>query len=263
MKPEELIVLLVPLSFLVMLAIERVWPARKFPVVPKWHWIGAGLFIYAGVMNALLPMLLPEAWLRDHRLLDLASWGLLQSVVAGHLLITFATFAWHRATHAFNPLWRGFHQMHHSPRHLNIYAANCIHPLDLATYVVLPVFLALFVLGVDPLAAAILGNLGAFNAFFQHWNVRTPQWIGYLFQRPESHCIHHQRGLHAYNYSDFPPWDMLFGSFRNPAHWEGETGFDEPADRQFGAMLMFKDVNAPAMGSGTFGQAGKPPSHPA
>ena len=32
--------------------------------MPKWHWIGAGLFVYAGIMNAVLPMMLPEDWLR-------------------------------------------------------------------------------------------------------------------------------------------------------------------------------------------------------
>ena len=255
MKTEELIPLFVPVFFILMVVVERIWPARKFPVMPKWHWIGAGLFVYAGIMNAVLPMMLPEDWLRAHRIFNMEQIGLWPSVVAGHLLITFVTAVWHRATHAFNPLWRGFHQLHHSPRHLNIYAANCIHPLDLATYVVLPFLVALFVLGVDPLAAAILGNLGAFNAFFQHWNVSTPQWLGYVFQRPEAHCIHHQRGIHAYNYSDFPLWDMLFGTFRNPKTWEGETGFDAPADQRYGAMLLFKDVNAPALGKGSFGQA--------
>jgi sterol desaturase/sphingolipid hydroxylase (fatty acid hydroxylase superfamily) len=93
--------------------------------------------------------------------------------------------------------------------------------------------------------------------------VRTPQWIGYLFQRPESHCIHHQRGLHRYNYSDFPFWDILFGTFRNPKTWEGETGFDEPADSRYGAMLAFVDVNAPVIGNNSFGQApGQTPSAP-
>lgn len=257
MKPEEIIVLAVPVAFIVMALIERMWPARKFPVVPRWHWIGVGAFIYAAVMNTLLPMAIPAEWVAQHRLMNLAPLGVLGCVVVGHLVITFVTFAWHRATHAFNPLWRGFHQMHHSTRHLNIYAANVIHPTDLAVYVFLPAFLALFVLGVDPLSAAIIGNLGAFNAFFQHWNVKTPVWIGWFFQRPEAHCIHHQRGVHAYNYSDFPLWDMIFGTYRNPAAWEGETGFDPPADLRYGAMLAFADVNAPVIGERSFGQVGR------
>lgn len=254
MKAEEIIVLLIPAGFIVMAGIERLWPARRFPVIPRWHWIGVGTFVYAGLMNGLLPLMLPQEWMARHRLFDLSAIGTLPAVLIGHALITLATYGWHRATHAADALWRGFHQMHHAPRHLNIYAANFLHPADLTVYVVLPALIALFVLGVDPLAAAIIGNLGAFNAFFQHWNVRTPQWLGYFFQRPESHCIHHQRGLHAYNYSDFPLWDIVFGTFRNPKAWEGETGFDPPADSRYGAMLAFADVNSAAAGPGSFGQ---------
>ena len=65
---------------------------------------------------------------------------------------------------------------------------------------------------------------------------------------------HHQRGVHGYNYSDFPLWDILLGTFRNPKTWEGETGFDQPADSRYGAMLAFADVNAPIMGENSFGQ---------
>lgn len=25
-----------------------------------------------------------------------------------------------------------------------------------------------------------------------HWNINTPYWLGFIFQRPESHRIHHQ-----------------------------------------------------------------------
>ena len=48
---------------------------------------------------------------------------------------------------------------------------------------------------------------------FYHWNVRTPHWLGYFVQRPESHCVHHQRGRHRNNYSDLPLWDIAFGTF--------------------------------------------------
>ena len=101
----------------------------------------------------------------------------------------------------------------------------------------LQLFVTVIVLGLDPLAAALVGYLVAFNGFFQHWNVRTPQWLGYFIQRPESHCVHHRMGVHYYNYADFPPWDMLFGTFRNPAKFMGECGFEAGADRRLGAML--------------------------
>jgi sterol desaturase/sphingolipid hydroxylase (fatty acid hydroxylase superfamily) len=85
--------------------------------------------------------------------------------------------------------------------------------------------------------------------------VRTPRWIGYFVQRPESHCLHHERGVHARNYADFPLWDMLFGSFDNPASFGGHCGFDAPADRRLGAMLAWQDVNEPVLGGGSRGAA--------
>jgi sterol desaturase/sphingolipid hydroxylase (fatty acid hydroxylase superfamily) len=254
-KTEDWINLLGFALFPVMLVIERLWPARQFPKVPFWHWIGIGLLLYSGALNAAVMVLLPSEWLAAHRLFHFSQLGLLPSIFIGQMVITLVTYVWHRVTHEVHFFWRGFHQMHHAPRHLNIYAANCMHPADLAVYVAVPVLIALFVLGVNPLAAVILGTIGAFNAFFQHWNVRTPQWIGYFFQRPEAHCIHHERGLHRYNYSDFPLWDIVFGTFRNPATWEGETGFDEPADGRYAAMLAFVDVNAPIIGNYSFGQS--------
>jgi len=254
-KTEDWINLLGLALFPAMLVIERFRPARQFPKIPFWHGIGLGLFLYAGALNAAVLLLLPSEWLTTHKLFDLSKLGLLPGVLIGQLIVTLATYIWHRATHEVHLLWRGFHQMHHAPRHLNIYAANCMHPADLAVYIVVPFLVALFVLGLDPIAAVIVANISAFNAFFQHWNVRTPQWLGYIFQRPESHCIHHERGLHRYNYSDLPLWDIVFGTFRNPSTWQGETGFDVPADGRYAAMLGFVDVNAPISGSNSFGQS--------
>jgi sterol desaturase/sphingolipid hydroxylase (fatty acid hydroxylase superfamily) len=101
------------------------------------------------------------------------------------------------------------------------------------------------VLGLDPRAAAIVGALGALNGMIQHVNLRTPRWLAVLCQRPEAHCLHHERGVHARNYSDLPLWDWLFGTFENPGEFAGEVGFDPPADRRVGAMLAFRDVNGP------------------
>ena len=111
MKTEDWITVVAIALFPAMLVIERIWPARQFPRVPFWHWIGIGLFVYAGAMNVVLLALLPADWLASHRLFDLSKLGLLPSVVIGQLVITLATFAWHRATHEINFLWRGFHQI--------------------------------------------------------------------------------------------------------------------------------------------------------
>ena len=105
-------------------------------------------------------------------------------------------------------------------------------------------FVTVIVLGLDPVAAALVGYVAAFHGMFQHWNVRTPRWLGYFIQRPEAHCEHHRLGVHANNFGDLPLWDLLFGSFRNPTSFDGECGFAAPADRRMLAMLAWRDVNA-------------------
>jgi sterol desaturase/sphingolipid hydroxylase (fatty acid hydroxylase superfamily) len=83
-----------------------------------------------------------------------------------------------------------------------------------------------------------------FLATFQHTNIRTPQWLGYIVQRPESHSVHHARGVHHYNFSDLPLFDILFGTFRNPKDFAAESGFEGVSSAQIGPMLLFKDVAA-------------------
>jgi hypothetical protein len=117
----------------------------------------------------------------------------------------------------------------------------------------LQLVVTVIVLGLDPIAAALVGYVAAFYGMFQHWNVRTPQWLGYIIQRPESHCVHHRKGVHYYNYADFPLWDMLSGTFRNPRNYIGDVGFETPGDKKLGAMLLFADVNAPLYGPGSLG----------
>jgi sterol desaturase/sphingolipid hydroxylase (fatty acid hydroxylase superfamily) len=81
-----------------------------------------------------------------------------------------------------------------------------------------------------------------FLAVFQHLNVRTPQWLGYIVQRPESHSVHHGRGIHHYNYSDLPLFDILFGTFRNPQEFVSEAGFYDGASAKVVQILAFKDI---------------------
>ena len=85
-----------------------------------------------------------------------------------------------------------------------------------------------------------------FFSVFQHANVRTPRWLGFLVQRPESHSLHHARGVHGHNYSDLPVFDLLFGTFRNPAAHAGAAGFYDGASTRVPEMLLAHDVSRPA-----------------
>jgi hypothetical protein len=87
--------------------------------------------------------------------------------------------------------------------------------------------------------------LTAVAEFFYHWNVRTPRWLGYVFQRPESHRVHHRYRHHTQNFADLPMWDMIFGTFVNPAAPVARCGFNPRLEDRFDDILAFRDVNAP------------------
>jgi sterol desaturase/sphingolipid hydroxylase (fatty acid hydroxylase superfamily) len=187
-------------------------------------------------------------WLAAHRWYDGTGLGVAGGALVGFVLIELAVYAWHRSAHAFSPLWRLFHQVHHGPTRVDIPGALLFHPLETAVYTIISLFLTVVVLGLDPFAAAIAGYVFSFYALFQHWNIRTPRWLGFFIQRPESHCEHHRMGVHYYNFSDLPLWDMVFGTFRNPRTFDGRCGFEGGHDRLLTAMLAFKDVNRSAYG---------------
>jgi sterol desaturase/sphingolipid hydroxylase (fatty acid hydroxylase superfamily) len=98
------------------------------------------------------------------------------------------------------------------------------------------------VVGLGPVAATYTMLLNGLAELFYHWNVKTPHWIGYVFQRPESHCVHHEEGLHRYNYGDLPVFDMMFGTFRNPREWDARCGFGGEAEHRLKEMLAGKEV---------------------
>jgi sterol desaturase/sphingolipid hydroxylase (fatty acid hydroxylase superfamily) len=255
----ELVALLAPLvTYFAMLAVEGAWPARAFPPRKGWQWIGVAFLILITTVGVVVPLLIPGDWLEAHRWVDGTRLGVVGGTIVGYVVMEGIVYAWHRSVHNVGLLWRGFHQLHHSPQRVDIPGSVLFHPTEMVAYTLLQIFVTVVVLGLDPLAAAVVGYLIAFNSFFQHWNVRTPQWIGYFIQRPESHCVHHRQGVHYYNYADFPPWDMLFGTFRNPPKFMGECGFESGADARMGAMLAFADVNATLYGPRSLGAKPQP-----
>ena len=253
MDAIDLVGLAAPATYAAFALTERLWPARRFPERRGWQWIGIGFLVLLATLGTVLPLMLPGDWLERHRWMDGTVLGIAGGTVAGTLVLSLLVYGWHRAAHNVDILWRGFHQLHHGPRRVDIPGSVVFHPAEMVVQVLLQTFVTTMVLGLEPLAAALVGYLQAFYGMFQHWNVRTPRWIGYLVQRPESHCVHHRLGVHYYNYGDIPAWDMLFGTFRNPTHYIGEVGFEGDADRRWGAMLAFGDVNAPAYGAGSRG----------
>ena len=77
MSAVDLFGLLVPVTYLAMLGIEALFPAREFPAIPYWRLKGFAFLTVQGLLATLTPLLIPEHWLQAHRLINLESLGVI------------------------------------------------------------------------------------------------------------------------------------------------------------------------------------------
>lgn len=248
--PTPLEILLDPVSLfiLVMYASLMIWealfPARILPKVKMWRVKGLSAFIVFFYLSSYLP-LLTDPHLEPYRMIDLTSFGAIGGGVVGVFLYEFGVYIWHRAIHRSDFLWRTFHQMHHSAERMDTYGAFFFSPLDMIGWTLLGSVCFALLIGITPQAITVVLLTTTFFSIFQHANIKTSHWLGYIIQRPESHAIHHAKGIHKYNYSDLPAYDIVFGTFFNPKEFEYETGFYAGASKRIADMLLFRDVTSP------------------
>jgi sterol desaturase/sphingolipid hydroxylase (fatty acid hydroxylase superfamily) len=238
---EDIIGIAIPASFVVALILERLFRARPLPKVRGWLWKGLVFFVFTGFVNSLIPVLVAKV-VGNHALLHLAGLGTVAGAVVGFLVSDFVGYWIHRLMHRVPRLWRWTHQMHHSAERMDLAGLSYAHPFDIFLVFGLT-GLATGLLGLTPAAGALAGFLGFFTAVIQHANIRSPRWLGYIIMRPEQHGLHHGRGIHAYNYGNFSLWDMMFGTFRNPASFPEQYGFWDGASARMGKMLVGRDVS--------------------
>ena len=198
----------------------------------------------------------------DYHLFDTSGLGMFGGAALAVLVYEFVHYWYHRKAHDWNWLWRAGHQMHHSAESLDTFGAYYLHPFDAAMFTTWVSLVFFPLLGMSVEAAVVATLFLTFSAMFQHANISTPHWLGYLIQRPESHNIHHALGAHRNNYADLPLWDMVFGTFRNPRVLEDTpVGFYKGASNRIPEMLIGMDVSEPRptgtdeIGDGVMGEA--------
>lgn len=240
--------MIVPLIVLaaaaLMIAIETARQGRRWPQVRGW-WARAILLNSFQVAAVWVAGAGWNGWMLRHRPWSADALGVTGGALVGYLAITFVYYWWHRWRHQSAFLWRWIHQVHHSPQRIEVITSFYKHPFEIFVNSILSSAILYFGVGVGTEAASGAVMLSGLAELVYHWNVRTPHWLGYFFQRPESHCIHHQEGLHSFNYADLPLWDMLFGTFRNPRHWEARCGFGPEGELRLAEMLRGVDINGP------------------
>jgi sterol desaturase/sphingolipid hydroxylase (fatty acid hydroxylase superfamily) len=245
--PTPLQILLDPVSLTVLglygalILLEALFPARTLPQVRGWKTRALVVFAFYFFLSSYLPLFWSDTLAR-YQLFDLEALNPFVGAGVGILVYELLVYVWHRTMHRVHWIWRSFHQMHHSAERVDSFGAFYFSPLDTVGFTFLTSLTLSVVVGLSAQAVTYFLYAAMFLAVFQHLNVRTPQWLGYIVQRPESHSVHHGRGIHQYNYSDLPLFDILFGTFRNPKEFVSESGFYDGASAKVPQLLVFRDI---------------------
>lgn len=246
--PTPLDLLLDPLSLIVfsMFALfmlyESLFPAKQTQHISFWKTQGAIFFLLFFFLSSYLPLLI-EPFMVPYQLFSLTDTPISMQILIGLLIYELAIYVWHRTLHENGHMWRYLHQMHHSAERLDTYGTFYFSPLDMVGFTFLGSICFALLIGFEPLTITSIILATSFFSIFQHANIKTPRWIGYFIQRPESHSIHHKQGFHKSNYSDLPIIDMLFGTFNNPLKHSHQTGFFPGGSHKILAMLRGQEIS--------------------
>jgi sterol desaturase/sphingolipid hydroxylase (fatty acid hydroxylase superfamily) len=235
--------IIIVLTGLFLIILERIFPDQKLPKVKGW-WTRVIIINIIQLGILFLGAYTWDRWLKQVALFHLSEdFPPILGGFISYFIITFVFYWWHRWRHTSNVLWLLFHQVHHSPQRIETITSFYKHPLEIICDSILIGAINFMLLGLSLDSAAWCIYFASLGEYIYHMNIRTPYWMGFIFQRPEMHRIHHQRGKHFYNFSDFPFWDMLFGTFKNPKKSDHPCGFKPEREEKLLSMMLFKNVN--------------------
>lgn len=236
------IIIIIGISLIIL---ERIIPDQKLPEVKGW-WLRVVIINVFQIGILFLGKYTWDNWFHGNSLFHTSQH--LPAPVAGfvgYFVITFFYYWWHRWRHTVQFLWLTMHQVHHSPQRIETITSFYKHPLEIICNSIIIGAVNFTLVGLDMDGAAWSLLYAAVGEYIYHMNIKTPHWMGYFFQRPEMHRIHHQRGKHYNNFSDLPMWDMLFGTYHNPKEMNTACGYKPEREARLLDMLLFKDVNTP------------------
>ena len=226
----------------VFFVLERIQPGRRLPPSPGWY-ARAALLNVVQVVFIVVAGLTWNRYFSQYVLFHHRRWP--SPVMEGAFYWfagTFIFYWWHRLRHV-SGFWEVFHQIHHSPARIEVLTAFYKHPGEIVANSMLTGFFIYSFCGSSPEAGAWTAFFGTLGEYFYHSNLRTPHWIGWFIQRPEHHSIHHQLGVHNFNFGDVTLWDRIFGTFRDTDAFAEHCGFAEHREERLAEMLVFQDVN--------------------
>jgi sterol desaturase/sphingolipid hydroxylase (fatty acid hydroxylase superfamily) len=237
-----LLIIVVGLGCLMVL--ERLFPDQPLVYVPGW-WKRVLLINVYQLLVVVVGTYTWEAWLPDAHLFHLRNYvSPMMGGILAYVIHTWVFYWFHRARHNVYFLWLWFHQMHHSAQRIEAITSFYKAPQEILVDSIIMTILLYPLLGLSRESSVWLSAFAAFGEYVYHMNIKTPQWMGYFFQRPEAHRIHHLRNKrdHSKNYGDLPLWDILGGTFENPATMDRPTGFAPEVESRVSEMICGRDV---------------------
>ena len=160
---------------------------------------------------------------------------------------TFLGYWVHRLEHVWRPLWR-LHSVHESNEELDWLSAFRLHPLEPALFQVVTI-VPLWFFGMSLPVAIAYKIYSYIFAHVQHANVvfPLPRFLKYIVPSPEFHRWHHakvfdengNRVRSFQNFSEYPIWDILFGTFYLPKERPTAYGNAQHMPMDYFAQLAY------------------------
>jgi sterol desaturase/sphingolipid hydroxylase (fatty acid hydroxylase superfamily) len=238
MTLPTIITILATIFFLI---IERLKPGRKLPQIKNWYYQA----ILINLVQLLITLATARLWIEifgEISLFKICNWQsqILQGLFAW-FIGTFFFYWWHRVRHL-KGFWLIFHQIHHSPSRIEAMTSFYKHPIEILSDAILSALILYPLLGCSMMGAFWYNCFAGIGEYLYHSNIKTPKWFRYFIQTPELHSIHHQFGVHKYNFGDIPIWDRIFGTYKDSTEFAERCGFPKNAENKLKEMLLFKDV---------------------
>lgn len=243
---------------LLMVPIERLWPARHRPLLRRGILTDAAHFFlnpiavgpvlalaFAG-LDLMLAPIVPGRWRAFFDGLPFPV-QLLCILFIGEMF----TYWIHRLSHTRRFFWR-FHAVHHSSEDVDWLSAHRQHPFDAILFVIAA--------NVPAVALGFGGPMVAFVAVFHrafvtftHASVswRLP-WLKYVLVTPRFHHQHHDRDAPPSNFAGlFPVFDMLFGTYCWPHRLPAIYGVDHRIPNGWLGQLVLPLIRPPELSGQT------------
>ena len=212
------------IAFVVLLLLQSIVPRRQLAVSGYRRMLHN--FLLFGFNTVLMRFVIPLT------LISVSIWaaesgiGLFNVVAAPQwlvvlicvLLLDFAIYWQHVATHMIPVLWR-MHKVHHADTNMDVSTAIRFHPLELVLSLCFKA-LCVVLLGAPVLAVIIFELLLFIGPAFNHSNLRLPEKLDrvlrWVIATPDTHRAHHSTIVSEQNtnYGFFIIWwDRLFGTY--------------------------------------------------